>query len=408
MMNKVHDVVVIGAGAAGLMCAVRLGERGVRTIVLEGQDRPARKLLVTGGGRCNITNAVVRDSDYATGCPRILRHVLKTFPSEKAVSFFAGKGVKLAAEEDGKYFVASGRAGDVAGMLVTAVEEVGGRILCRQRVDRVRFCEGLFVVETSGAAFQVRNVVVTTGGLSYPTTGSDGAGFEIAKNFGHTILPTLPALVPFLTNDRAYAALAGLTIPAAVSVWSGEKKISGREGSFLFTHTGFSGPVILDISRDWQGASGNRRLMVDFAPGVPADTLEARLADDDSRAVLITRLGEIIPRRLANFLVARAGIDPGISVHSFRRAERRRLGAMVKEHQIPVSGTAGFGKAEVTSGGVDLNELQGASLESKLQPGLFFAGEVLDVDGRVGGFNLQWAWASGVSAADGLVRKLKG
>ena len=405
MTKKIKDVVIIGAGAAGLMCAIKLGEKGVKALVLEGQDYPGRKLLMTGGGRCNITNAVVKENDYGTHCPRIVRHVLQTFPSKEAVFFFTHRGVELVLEEDGKYFTADGRASQVVDALVNGAEGVGAKIFCKHRVDGVRFSDGRFVLKVLGQEFQAKNIVVTTGGLSYPETGSNGAGFAMAKGFGHKIMTPIPALVPLLTDDKTYGMLSGLTLPVGLSLWSGGKKISAREGSFLFTHVGFSGPVVMDISRDWQKALDDRRLLVDFAPVIPLGEIEARLMDDASRLGVVARLGEMIPKRLAGFLAARAGVDLDNPIHPLTRDGRKRLVSLIKEHPLPVSGTAGFHKAEVTSGGVDLNELKGAMLESKLQPGLFFAGEVLDVDGRVGGFNLQWVWASGVAAAQGILRR---
>ncbi len=386
------------------MCAIKLGEKGVKALVLEGQDRPARKLLMTGGGRCNITNAVVQENDFGTQCPRIIRHVLQTFPSKEAVFFFEHRGIDLVLEEDGKYFTADGRASQVVDALLSAAEAVGTRILCGHRVDGVRFVDGLFIVKVLGKEFKAKNIVVTTGGLSYPETGSTGMGFAIAKEFGHKIMPPIPALVSLGTDDKAYSMLAGLTLSVGLSLWSGGKKISASEGSFLFTHTGFSGPVVMDMSRDWQKAPADKRLLVDFAPVFPAGEVELRLMDDTSRLGAMARLGEIIPKRLAGFLVARARVDVEHPANLLKRGERKYLVSLIKEHPLSISGTAGFHKAEVTSGGVDFNELKGAALESKFQPGLFFAGEVLDVDGRVGGFNLQWAWASGAASAQGILR----
>ncbi|MBF0123000.1 MAG: NAD(P)/FAD-dependent oxidoreductase [Candidatus Omnitrophica bacterium] len=407
MIKTIQDVIIIGAGASGLMCAIKLGEKGVKALVLEGQGRPARKLLMTGGGRCNITNAVVKENDYGTQCHRIVRHVLRTFSPKDVVFFFEHRGIDLVLEEDGKYFTADGRASKVVDVLVNVAEAVGAKILCGHRVESVSFFDGCFILKAAGQEFRARNIVVTTGGLSYPETGSNGAGFAIAKGFGHKIITTIPALVPLLTDDKTYSTLSGLTLSAGLSLWSSGRKMSVYEGSFLFTHVGFSGPVVMDMSRDFQKAPADKRLAADFAPVIPEGEIEARLMDHTSRLGVIARLGEMIPKRLAGFLALRAKVDTEGPANLLKRGERQYLLSLIKEHPLPISGTAGFHKAEATSGGVDLNELQGASLESKLQPGLFFAGEVLDVDGRVGGFNLQWAWASGVAAAQGILRRNK-
>ncbi|NLE64585.1 MAG: aminoacetone oxidase family FAD-binding enzyme [Elusimicrobia bacterium] len=406
-MPDIWDAIIVGAGAAGLIAAAELGGKDRRVLVLEGQKRPARKLLITGGGRCNLTNASVGAEDYTTRDPRTLRHVLQVFPPQKAVSFFERAGVALVCEEDGKYFTADGRAGQIVDALMNAAVGAGARVLCEAPVLDISFQAGIFHVRAGAGVFSARAVLVGTGGLSYPSTGSTGAGFEIARRFGHTLVAPAPGLVPLLTRDKAYAMLAGLTLSVRLSLWSGGKKTGERSGSFLFTHEGFSGPVALEMGGDWERASRDRKVTADLVPAIPSDEIERVLMDDASRAGIFARLSGVIPRRLAGFLVEQARINVEGPANLLRREDRKRVLGLLKEQDLSVRATAGFDKAEITTGGVDLRELHGATLESRKQSGLFFAGEVLDVAGRVGGFNLQWAWASGVAAAQGILRSKK-
>jgi predicted Rossmann fold flavoprotein len=403
MPTTPYDVIIIGGGAAGLMCAARLEGRSV--LVLDGKERPARKLLITGGGRCNLTNSRVTEKDFATHCPRVLRHVLRVFPSKEVAAYFEGRGIAFTIDEAGQYFTADGRAGLVVDALITGAREAGAEVRCGARVAGIAFEEGLFRVWGEGFTVMGRNVVVATGGLSYPATGSDGAGFVIARQFGHTLIATAPALTPFLTDNAVYQTLAGLTLPVRLTLWDHGRKEREQEGAFLFTHTGFSGPLALDMSRHWLAASEKKRLVADFAPSFTEEKFEALLMDDAQMSGAGLRLTALFPKRLAAFLMERAGVDNSKPAQALKREERKRLVAAVKAHELPVTGTMGYDKAEATSGGVDLNEMNGAALESRFQPGLFFAGEVLDVDGRVGGFNLQWAWASAAAVAQAIIKK---
>lgn len=407
MQDPVEDVIIVGAGAAGLMCALRLGEAGIRALVLEGQSRPARKLVITGGGRCNLTNVLACPNDYGTSSPRILKHVLKTVSPKDVMAFFRQQGISLVEEEGGKIFTADGRASRVAAELERAALSAGARILCGQKVEEAFFREDVFCIKAAGRKFRARRLVIATGGLSYPSTGSTGDGFRFAKAFGHKIRPTLPALAPLVTPDKSYASLAGISLPVRLVLFSGGKKTATSEGGFLFTHQGFSGPAVLDISRDWQKGGPQKRLLADFLPQISVDELEKRLMEKGARSGMVSLLGECLPKRLAVFIAGKAGIDPHQPAGLLRRDDRRRFLGQLKEHLLAVSVTAGFSRAEVTCGGVDMGELKGASLESRLQSGLFFAGEVLDVDGRVGGYNLQWAWASAAAVAQGVLRSGK-
>lgn len=389
------------------MAAQEAAVSGCHVVVLEGGKSAGAKLLLSGGGRCNATNAVVTEQDFCSNAPRTVRHVLEHLRPAQFVTFLERHGVRLSLEEDGKYFTAEGRAEAVLAALLAAARQTGVRIEYNRRVQEVVFSDGSYTVSGEGFEYSAPVLLVTTGGLSYPATGSTGFGYSVARRFGHTLVPTVPALSPLLTDDKRWTGLSGVAVPCRLTFWLNNRKAAASAGPILFTHFGFSGPAALDLSRHWSVSTGeaDRRLTVDFLPELPARDLP-----DASAAVKKTArtvLSERLPARLAAVLLELAGIDAGRGWPGLNPKERRRLQETCQACELPVSGVAGWGKAEVTAGGVDLGELAGATLESRLQPGLFFAGEVLDVDGRVGGFNLHWAWASGVAAARGAVKKLR-
>jgi hypothetical protein len=394
-----YDLIIIGAGAAGLMAAQAAGRAGLSVLILEGQAAAGAKILLSGGGRCNATNAVVTDKDFNSGCPRTLKHVLEHFPPDKAVRFFEERGAVLKLEEDGKYFSSAGDAGVVLRALLRAAEDAGARIEYQRRVQNVRCQDSLFHVAGNGFALEARSLLIATGGLSYPATGSDGFGHALAKQFGHKIVPLFPALTSFKTNDALWRSLSGMAVPVRLTLWAGGRKVIEKQGPLLFTHEGFSGPVVLDMSRHWGVVQMEKDagITVDFLPQDPELHFKRRH--------LKNAFAEVLPQRLVDVLLRKTQINGVKQYFNLRSAQRDVLEKILRSCPLPISGVMGWGKAEATSGGVDLNELKGASLESKLQPGLFFAGEVLDVDGRVGGFNLHWAWASGIAAASGVLKK---
>jgi predicted Rossmann fold flavoprotein len=398
-MPQSMDLIVIGAGAAGLMAAQEAGRQGLHVLILEGQPAPGAKILLSGGGRCNATNAAVTEKDFNTGCPRTVRHVLEHLSSGNAVRFFEERGAALQLEDDGKYFSFAGDAKVVLRALLKAVEGSGARIEYQRRVRSVRYQEGLFDVTGEGFAVQGRALLVATGGLSYPATGSDGFGHALAKQFGHTIVSPFPALTSFKTDDALWKSLAGIVVPVRLTLWAGGRKVIEKQGSLLFTHEGFSGPAVLDMSRHWGAFQMEKDagILVDFLPQSPQLHFKRRH--------LKNAFAESLPLRLVEVLLEKTEINGTKQYFNLRASQREALDKILRACPLPISGVMGWGKAEVTAGGVDLNELKGASLESKLQPGLFFAGEVLDVDGRVGGFNLHWAWASGIAAASGVLKR---
>lgn len=408
---RAAPVVVVGAGAAGLLAAIASAERGAPTLLVDRRRKIGAKILISGGTRCNVTNAEVREADYNTPSAPFVRNVLAQYPPERVLALLARHGVALKLEPTGKYFPESDSARDVLAALLRALDASGAELRRELLVTCVRPAGRGFVVETDRGPIDAGAVVLCTGGLSYPETGSDGTGYAIARELGHSVARTSPALTPLLSSSREHAALAGLTLPAVLTLWVGGRKSLTRAGSFLFTHKGYSGPVALDVSRHWvrRGWGAEVELRASFVPGLSPDDVEREWLDAARRAPhrkAASLLASWVPQRLAE-TVAAAGDSPDLTLGRATRAQRLSVLSALADARLPVTGVAGYGKAEVTAGGVALDEVVARTLASKRQPGLFLAGEILDVDGYIGGFNFQWAWSSGWvagrSAADRVI-----
>jgi predicted Rossmann fold flavoprotein len=396
-----RTVVVVGAGAAGFLAAISAARHGARVLLLDRRRKVGAKILISGGTRCNVTNAEVRESDFNTPSPPFVRNVLREFPPDRARAFFEDCGVALKLEPTGKYFPTSDSARDVLAGLLRAAEAAGVDLRREVLVTAARYEHDRFRLDTDAGPVDAAAVVLCTGGLSYPETGSDGVGYNLARGFGHSIVRTSPALTPLLADPAPHAELAGVALPARLVVRAGGRATATREGALLFTHTGYSGPVALDVSRHWIRRGWDApsvELRASFVPHHSAESLEAAWLDEARRAPrrkVANLLSDIVPNRLAAFLVASAAHDADLTLGAATRETRRRILAVTLDCALPVTGVAGYRKAEVTAGGVALSEVVARTLESKLRPGLYFAGEILDVDGFIGGFNFQWAWSSG-------------
>lgn len=397
------DLVVVGAGAAGLMAAVFAGRGGRPAIVLEGARTLGAKILVAGGGRCNVTHDVVDESSYAGSKPNAIRKVLRRFDVPETVRFFREQGVEFFREDTGKLFPVSNKARSILDALLQAAADAGSLVCHPCRVTAVRREAEQFVIEGDGFATRARRLILATGGKSLPKSGSDGAGWEFARALGHTVTPRLlPALVGLtLEEDCFVRGLSGLTLEAALTVAAPSgKRLATRTASTLCTHFGLSGPGPMDISRhflDAQLDDPGARLSISWLPGASEEALDAELREIGKRTVL-RALAEKLPERLARCLCAAAGIDTSLAGHGLSREQRRALVRAVFATPLPVSGTRGWNQAEATAGGVPLAELKLKTMESRVCPGLYLCGEMLDVDGRIGGYNFQWAWASGFVA----------
>jgi predicted Rossmann fold flavoprotein len=394
------DVIVVGAGAAGLMAGISAAERGRRVLVVEKNRKPGVKILMSGGTRCNITQATDNRGIVAAYGPagKFLHSALAAFSVQDTIDFFEAEGVAVKVEPTGKIFPVSNKAVDVLNALLRRLERSGATLALGEAVTA--FSRG-FTLTTGTRTLNGGKVVLTTGGLSYPGSGTTGDGYRFAGDLGHRIVPPRPALVPLTTNVPWVAELRGITMPdVAVRVLDQATTLAQRRGSLLFAHFGLSGPVILDVSRVVSGHAHPETLVleIDLLPALPAAQLDEWLRTESlasGKKQLTVVLAQQVPRRLCETLLANAGLVTDRKAAALTREERQRLVRAVKQLPIALTGTLGFKKAEVTAGGVALDEVDSRSMQSKLAPNLYLAGEILDLDGPIGGFNFQAAWSTG-------------
>jgi predicted Rossmann fold flavoprotein len=407
------DVIVVGAGAAGLATAIFAAGAapGLRVVILDGARKIGAKILVSGGSRCNVTNRVVTERDFWGGSPRLISRVLRAFPADGAARFFEELGVALHEEEDGKLFPDSNSSRTVLDALVAEASRRTVTIETGARVTAVRHDGQAFVVEcASGRTCVSRAVVLATGGRSLPKSGSDGFGYQLAAGFGHSCVPTTPALAPLVLRGSTHAELAGVSHPAALTLRAEDKTLVRLEGALLWTHFGVSGPVVLNLSRHWHRAVLDGHVTTVRLSLLPAETfesLERRLLDEAAsrpRTQIATVLGGWVPQAVAGAWLARLGLDRETTMAHLSREDRRRLAHALLDSELEVEDSRGYPYAEVTAGGVPLDEIDSATMESRRQRGLYLTGEILDVDGRLGGFNFQWAWSSGWVAGHAIAR----
>ena len=422
-------VAVVGAGAAGLTAALRAAEAGAAVTLLNAHPRIGLKILMSGGTRCNVTHELVDERDYHGGSRPFVARVLRAFPADRTRDWFESLGVRLKREPTGKLFPVTDDAHTVLDALLGAVSRAGVAVESGARVVRIEKGERfrLGIQQVAGSAdfgpgvvaalhtaawplpaviparwIEADAVVLATGGLSFPRTGSDGTGFALAAALGHAIVPPVPALTPLAAADPLCRACQGVTLEAELTLWiEGGREVAVR-GSFLFAHFGYSGPAALDLSRHWLRAEGReRRVTVSFVPGGSAEAeLAAWLsaAGEEPKRPVRRHLSQWLPARLADALCAEAGVEPGAQIAQVAREPRARLIELLTARVLPVSGTLGYEKAEATAGGVELSEVDPSTLESRKCTGLYLCGEMLDVDGRLGGFNFQFSWSSGTVA----------
>lgn len=405
-----YDTAVVGAGAAGLTAAIHSRRLGLKTILLDGREKIGAKILMSGGTRCNVTNQKVSEQDFQSERRRSVRNVLRAYPAERTEDFFRALGVELVLEPGGKLFPSTHSGRTILEALTREADFRGVRLVTGCKVDSIRRKEPFFELGGTGFSIQSRTVILCTGGLSFPTTGSDGSGYALAQAMGHSLVETSPSLTPLLTADEAWKKLSGLTLPVRISLVHEALKIAEYEGSFLFTHTGFSGPAVLNISRHWiRLKDPGAVLTIQFLPGIKEEAFRAEMGASlcaHPKMKVKNFLAARLPEKLAQTLLDKAEIPAERILNQLSKTEREALIRVLFRCGLSVSGSAGYAKAEVTAGGVRLDEVEESVMESKLQPGLFFAGEILDADGRIGGFNFQWAWSSGEAAARGARRRV--
>ena len=407
------DVAIVGAGAAGLATAIfaRRLNPSLTVLLLDSSARPGAKILVSGGSRCNVTNATVSERDFNGGNPAVIRRVLKAFQPSDVIAWFSSLGVALHEEAHGKLFPDSNRSRDVLNALLDECAASGAELRTGTQVTGIRAGDAL-TIETTLGEIRPRSVVMATGGMSLPKTGSDGGGIEIARRLGHHIVPTTPALVPLILSDDPpmHRALSGVSHEAECALWI-DGAISRRvRGSLLWTHFGLSGPVVLDMSRHWlrtQIAGQAARMTVNLCGAKSFEWLEREWTSRTAskpRTSIHGLLAEVVPAAVASMLLERLSVSPTMQIANLSRDERRRFVHALVEWPVTIAESRGYNYAEATAGGVALDEVDAATLASRRCPGLYFVGEILDVDGRIGGFNFQWAWSSARVAARALAR----
>ncbi len=407
------DIAVIGAGAAGLFAGIWAGRTnpGLSVVALDGAKRIGAKILISGGGRCNVTHFHVDEKAFAGSSPAAIRKILRRFDVDHTIAFFESRGVKLKRESTGKLFPISDSAQTVLEALLRAAESAGVSIRSSHRVFAVSSQNDHFLISGDWGSLAAKKVILATGGKSVPKTGSDGYGYKIASSLGHALTDKImPALVPLtLPADHFLCKLSGISADVQIKVETGSGHVlKAFSNSLLCTHFGLSGPAVLDISRyyiDAALADPSTALRINWLPEKTTNELHEEL-QQLNRSTVLYWLRKQLPERLARSLCAQAGIPEDTPGYRLTREQRARLVQQITNMKLPVTGDRGFRFAEVTAGGVPLKELNLNTLESRICPGLYICGEICDVDGRIGGFNFQWSWASGFvggrSAADSL------
>ena len=401
-------VIVIGAGAAGSMAAIFAAQAGAETLLVERTRDGGRKILISGGGRCNVLPMIVDESRFVTdSSPNILRKMLRSWPLDEQVTFFERDlQIPLVEEnESSKRFPASHRARDVRDGLLAHAAGRGVKLLMNSTVTGFAPVDGGWRVDREEGALDADAVIVATGGLSVPSTGSDGLGLRVLEQLGHRMHPTYAALTPLTANEPTLAALSGVSLRVTLTARDGERSATAT-GGFLFTHRGYSGPAVLDISHvavRSRTESAERARITACWTSLGEREWEAALRPQGSRTVT-GALKAHLPDRLAGVLLAMSMVDPGRILAELRRDERRRIVDTLTRGALPWSGDEGYRKAEVTGGGVSLAEVDPRTMESRRHAGLYICGEVLDAFGPIGGYNFLWAWATGRAAGIGAAR----
>ncbi|MFM8532328.1 MAG: NAD(P)/FAD-dependent oxidoreductase [Acidimicrobiia bacterium] len=396
-MKPEPKVAVIGAGAAGLVAASFAAAAGSETLLIERTTDGGRKILISGGGRCNVLPSVLSPERFITDSPAHLRRgMLRAWPLHEQRRFFEEDlQIPLALEEEsGKLFPRSNHAKDVRDGLVSFAQSKGVTMRFETTVQDITPSDGGFVISTSQGEVRCARLVLATGGLSVPTTGSDGIGFDIVRRLGHEMVDVYPALTPLLDDSESHAGLAGVSLSVRLRAKIANK-VTETFGGFLFTHRGYSGPSVLDLSH-LTARGGRPVIRAQWADRSPAQW-EADLTPADAASVT-TIVARRVPTRLAEHLAAKSGIPADRRTSSLKRTERIALIEALTSYPLPWSGNEGYKKAEVTGGGVALGEVDPKTLGSRRVPGLYLCGEMLDAFGPIGGHNFSWAWATGRAA----------
>ena len=394
------DVVVLGAGAAGLFCAGIAGQRGLKVLLIDHADKVAEKIRISGGGRCNFSNRDTTPAQFLSANPDYCRSALARYTTADFLDLVRRHGIAFHEKHKGQLFC-DDSSEQIIAMLLAECDSGAVQRWQPCAVAALRASDAGFEIDTDRGTVQASQLVVATGGLSIPKIGATDFGYRLARQFGHKIVEPRPALVPLSFDTEIWApfvTLAGASLAVDIATGSARRKTSFRE-DLLFTHRGLSGPAVLQISSYWQPGEA---LTIDLLPGQDAAQW-LREAKQQSKRQLGNALAALLPQRLADAWLIRLGMDAAKPMPELRDRDLQRLAESLSHWTLTPSGTEGFRKAEVTAGGVDTRELDSRSMASKRQPGLHFIGEVVDVTGWLGGYNFQWAWASAAACARSLV-----
>lgn len=409
------EICIIGAGPAGLTAAIFAAQADAHTTIIEGNTTPGRKLMLTGAGRCNLTHntspaELVRIFSSVQG--RFLSYCLYKFSSQDVMQFFASLGLQTRIEQDGCVFPASDRADDVRDALVNRAKKLGVNFLYDKRAAKITKQADTFIIHTPKEPVRAEKVIIATGGLSWPKTGCTGDGYRFARSFGHNITQTRASLVPLVSLEDWPGQLAGTSVEnVKISARINNKKIA-TAGAIIFTDDGIGGPAVLDMSRqltDYLDAEKSPiEITLDFAPNVEQSAFDkglTELLNNNPKKKIVNILAEFVPKRIGIFLCKRVGCDEELAAGRLKKDVRKKLIADVKALPLSIVRTRDIAEATVTRGGISLKEIEPKTMESKICPGLFFAGEVLDVDGPCGGYNLQICFSTGALAASAAAQK---
>ncbi len=417
MDRERNQVVVVGGGAAGMIAAAAAADSGRRVIILEKNEKLGKKLYITGKGRCNVTNACERDKFFENivSNPKFLYSAFHELDNFGVMALLENNGCNLKTERGERVFPVSDHASDVTAAFQRLLRKKGVEVRLHCAVRGIESKEGQVagVILADGSAIPAEAVIVATGGLSYRTTGSTGDGHRMAEELGHRVKACEPALVPLVIREECCKKLQGLSLKnVSLTMSCGKKKLYQGFGEMLFTHYGVSGPLVLSASSFLGKRKGEEELLltVDLKPALSEEQLDKRILRDFEENLnrqFKNALNGLYPSKLISVMIERSGIDPEKKVHEITRQERRRLSELTKAFTLHVREKRGFDEAVITQGGVSVKEINPSTMESRLVRGLYFAGEVLDLDGLTGGFNLQIAWSTGYLAGISCARKGK-
>lgn len=409
-MIKLSKVIIVGGGAAGMLAAIGAAKNNHEVILCEKNEKLGKKIYITGKGRCNVTNACDLE-DFFKNIVRnekFMYSSLYGFTNQDLMDLLEHSGCPLKVERGNRVFPVSDHSSDVIKTLQHILTDLNVTVRYQSKVKKILISNQTVagIVLASGEEIYGDAIIIATGGLSYPTTGSTGDGYEFAKKVGHTIVETVPGLVPFVIKESWCQELQGLALKnVSVQLLIEDKKVYEELGEMLFTHFGVSGPLILSASNFFQNKQNNTKLMIDLKPALTEEQLDKRILrefEEQQNKQFKNSLQKLFPVKLIPIMIQLSGIHPDKKVHEITKEERLRFGKLIKNVELTVSGTRDFQEAIITRGGLSIKELNPSTMESKLVKNLYFAGEMLDIHGHTGGYNLQIAFSTGFLAGSSI------